>query len=78
MPAPKEEYGTVIHELREKLGLTQNEFAETYNIPLSTLRKWEQNSRTPDTAAASYLIIIARHPKLVADELAKLKKSPLR
>lgn len=36
-----------IRELRDKTGLTQKEFAETYGIPLSTLQKWEQAVMTP-------------------------------
>ena len=36
-----------IRELRDKTGLTQKKFAETYGIPLSTLQKWEQAVMTP-------------------------------
>lgn len=31
-----------IKEIREATNLSQSEFAKTYHIPLSTLRKWEQ------------------------------------
>ena len=36
-----------IKELRESTGLSQSEFAKAYNIPVSTLRKWEQNESKP-------------------------------
>lgn len=36
-----------IKEYRLLTNLTQKEFAEKYQIPLSTLRKWEQNSSQP-------------------------------
>ena len=36
-----------IKELRESTGLSQSEFANLFNIPVSTLRKWEQNDSTP-------------------------------
>lgn len=36
-----------IKELRESTGLSQNEFAKMFHIPVSTLRKWEQNESTP-------------------------------
>ena len=36
-----------IRELRESTGLSQNEFAKKFQIPVSTLRKWEQNESTP-------------------------------
>lgn len=36
-----------VKELRESTGLSQNEFAKKFHIPVSTLRKWEQNESTP-------------------------------
>lgn len=36
-----------IRELRDMTGLSQKEFADKYEIPLSTLRKWEQGSAAP-------------------------------
>lgn len=36
-----------IRELRDITGLSQRDFAAKYDIPLSTLRKWEQGNATP-------------------------------
>lgn len=36
-----------IRELRESTGLTQKAFAELFDIPVSTLRKWEQGEASP-------------------------------
>lgn len=36
-----------IKELRRSTNKTQKEFASTYNIPLSTLKKWEQDESKP-------------------------------
>lgn len=36
-----------IKELRESTGMTQKAFAQTYGIPISTLRKWEQKEAAP-------------------------------
>ena len=36
-----------IRELRDMTGLSQRDFAAKYDIPLSTLRKWEQGNATP-------------------------------
>jgi DNA-binding transcriptional regulator YiaG len=33
------------------LGLSQEEFAARFHIPLGALRDWEQGRRDPDTAA---------------------------
>ena len=37
----------MIKELRESTGMTQKAFASMYEIPLSTLRKWEQGEASP-------------------------------
>jgi putative transcriptional regulator len=55
-----------VKKLREKLGLTQEAFAETYRIPLGTLRDWEQRRKFPDAPARAYLLVIEKDPKAVA------------
>jgi len=34
-----------VKKLRERLGLTQEQFAKTYWIPIGTLRDWEQRRK---------------------------------
>ncbi len=48
--------------IRRALGLTQEEFAARYQIPLGTLRDWEQGAKQPDQAARAYLRAIAGDP----------------
>ena len=48
--------------IRRALGLTQEEFSARYQIPLGTLRDWEQNAKKPDQAARAYLRAIAGDP----------------
>jgi putative transcriptional regulator len=55
--------------MRKALGLTQEEFAAHFHIPLGTLRDWEQGKSEPDTCARAYLKVIARNPKAVTDAL---------
>ena len=55
--------------IRQALGLTQEEFAARFRIPLGTLRDWEQGSAEPDAAAKAYLHVIVRNPKAVIDAL---------
>ncbi|NIK46735.1 helix-turn-helix domain-containing protein [Variibacter gotjawalensis] len=57
--------------IRRALGLTQEEFAERYRIPLGTLRDWEQGRTEPDQTAKAYLHVIAAQPKLTASILEK-------
>jgi putative transcriptional regulator len=49
--------------LRRALGLTQQEFAARYRIPLDTLRDWEQGRSEPDQPARAYLTVIAHDPE---------------
>lgn len=48
--------------IRRALKLTQEEFAARYQIPLGTLRDWEQGAKKPDQAARAYLRAIAGDP----------------
>ncbi len=51
--------------IRRGLGLTQEEFAARFQIPLGTLRDWEQGAAQPDQAARAYLTVIAHDPESV-------------
>ena len=55
--------------MRRALGLTQEEFAAHFHIPLGTLRDWEQGKSEPDTCARAYLKVIAKNPKAVTEAL---------
>jgi putative transcriptional regulator len=49
--------------LRQRLGMTQLEFAEAFGLPISTLRDWEQRRTTPDAPARALLRAIDRDPE---------------
>ena len=55
--------------IRRAFGLTQEEFATRFHIPLGTLRDWEQGAAEPDTCARAYLTVIARNPQAVVEAL---------
>jgi len=59
--------------LRRALGLTQEAFAARYQIPLGTLRDWEQGRAEPDQPARAYLRAIAGDPEAV---LRALRRAP--
>jgi len=59
--------------IRRALGLTQEEFALRFQIPLGTLRDWEQGAAEPDQAARAYLKVIAREPDAVRRALQPLR-----
>jgi putative transcriptional regulator len=51
--------------VRRALGLTQEEFATRFQIPIGTLRDWEQGRAEPDQTARAYLKAIAGDPEAV-------------
>src|SRR4051812_5580018 len=58
-----------VRVIRRALRLSQEEFAARFEIPLGTLRDWEQGRKQPDTAARAYLKVIGRDPDAVAKAL---------
>jgi putative transcriptional regulator len=58
-----------VRVIRRALGLSQEEFAARFRIPLGTLRDWEQGRKDPDAAARAYLIVIGRNPTAVSEAL---------
>jgi putative transcriptional regulator len=57
--------------IRRALGLSQEDFAARYHIPIGTLRDWEQGRVEPDQAARAYLKVIAREPETVREALQR-------
>ena len=56
--------------LRQRLGMTQAEFAEAFHLPITTLRDWEQHRSTPDAPARALLLAIERDPEVMRRLLA--------
>jgi len=59
----------IVRTVRKRLGLSQTEFAAKFQLPVGTLRDWEQNRRQPEAPALAYLRVIAREPDMVARAL---------
>jgi putative transcriptional regulator len=62
--------------IRQALGLTQEEFASRFEIPIGTLRDWEQQRKEPDQTARTYLKLIARVPDVISRALREKPVSP--
>jgi putative transcriptional regulator len=60
-----------IKVLRERLGLTQAEFARAHRLPLTAPRDWEQRRSTPDAPARALLLAIERDPDALRRLLAE-------
>jgi putative transcriptional regulator len=69
-PMTDEEWGAAprvpqVSVIRRALKLSQEDFASAFQIPIRTLRDWEQGRKEPDAAARAYLRVIAREPEIV-------------
>lgn len=59
-----------VRSIRERLDLTQAEFAIRFGLELDTLRNWEQGRNSPDPTATILLKIIEQNPEAVDAVLA--------
>lgn len=52
--------------IRKRLGLTQMEFSRRIDVPLDTIRNWEQGKRLPAGPARALLKILEVSPEALA------------
>lgn len=62
--------GPDVRALRERLGLSQEAFAERFHLSLRTIQDWEQGRRIPEGPARVLLQVIERDPEAVERALA--------
>jgi len=55
--------------VREKLDVSQSEFALMIGVSVRTLQNWEQGRRRPKSPAKALLRIASRNPDAVLDAL---------
>lgn len=60
-----------VKTVRERTGLTQEEFAATFAISLGALRHWERGDRKPRGTALVLLNVIAKDPQAVLRALQR-------
>lgn len=58
-----------IKSVRDKLNVSQNEFAMMIGVSVRTLQNWEQGRRIPGGPAKALLRIASRNPQAVLDTL---------
>jgi putative transcriptional regulator len=49
--------------VRKRLGLSQAEFSVRIDVPLDTIRNWEQGKRSPTGAAKALLKVLDKAPE---------------
>jgi putative transcriptional regulator len=64
-----------VRALRERLGLSQEAFAERFQLSLRTIQDWEQRRRVPEGPARVLLRVIEREPEAAARALVGSKRS---
>jgi putative transcriptional regulator len=60
-----------VKALRQRLDMTQLQFADAFHLPITTLRDWEQHRSTPDAPARALLLAIERDPEIMRRLLAE-------
>ena len=55
--------------LRQRLSLTQEQFAACFGFSVATLRHWERGDRAPSGASLVLLNVIDRNPSAVLEAL---------
>ena len=54
-----------VSALRQRMGMTQEQFAARFGFSVATLRHWERGDRTPQGAALVLLNVINHAPDVV-------------
>src|SRR5262247_3664012 len=60
-----------VKKIRQRLGLSQEAFAQTYGFALSAVRDWEQGRRKPERSARILLKIVEKEPAAVTRALGR-------
>ena len=54
-----------VRMVRERLSLSQRDFAKTFGVSVGTVRNWEQGRRQPRGPARALLMVIDKEPDAV-------------
>jgi putative transcriptional regulator len=56
-----------VAQIRQRSGLSQEQFAAALGVSKRTLEQWEQGRRRPSGAARTQLEIVDRHPEVLIE-----------
>ena len=59
-----------VKAIRKRLGLSQERFAQEFQLSVGAVRDWEQGRKQPEAGTRNYLKVIARAPDTVRQALA--------
>jgi putative transcriptional regulator len=58
-----------VKAIRQKVGLSQPEFAARFGFGVARIRDWEQGRSHPDGALRAFLMVIDKNPQAVVEAL---------
>ena len=58
-----------VKAIRNRLGMTQARFSDTFGLSLDAIKHWEGGRRIPETSARTLLTVIDRNPAAVLTAL---------
>ena len=58
-----------VKAIRNRLGMTQAKFSNTFGFSLDAIKHWEGGRRTPESSARAFLTVIAKNPGAVIEAL---------
>ena len=61
-----------VKRIREKFGMSQKRFAETYGFNERTLQDWEQGRAVPSGASKHFLVMLDKEPEAVERVFSEL------
>jgi len=59
-----------VARIREKINMSQSQFAASFGVSVRTVQEWEQGRAVPSGSARAFLTVIDREPEAVRRALA--------
>jgi len=66
-----------VRAIRNRLGMTQARFSDTFGFSPDAIKHWEGGRRTPEAPARTLLTVIDRNPAAVAAAVGSSKPAPV-
>jgi putative transcriptional regulator len=69
--------GPDVRSLRKRLGMTQEQFADTFDLSLRTVQGWEQRHWSPDGAGRVLISLIAHDPEALVALVQQMREAKI-
>ncbi len=72
-PPDRQRLGTLIHEARERRGLSRRQLAQRLNVSIFAVSRWERGASAPHPRLTEGIVTELRLPEAEASELRELQ-----